>query len=821
MIFCCLFRAIYDGDEHQKFMEKLEARIKNHDKDIERMCNCHYQGFVDCIHELLQVRPQAQHLKQEVIETNNELQKSSESLLRKAEELIKYRRVVSNTSQAIDHLQQCLPVLDMYAKLESQMEEKRYYPALKTLEQLEHTFLPRISKYRFAQSMCSKIPEIREQIKTASMTDLKDFLENIRQLSVKIGEIAMRAVAHQQNVEPFVLNTTVNPISATNGVSNTTYNSNNGVKHNPKPRKRRAPPPPNPFGDSADDTESANTESDTANTTSEEELSATDLVDFSPVYRCLHIFGCLGAREQFETYYRQQRQQQAKLALQSPIHMNETIDSYIKYFCGVVGFFVIEDHIQNTSTGLVTKAYLFEVWENALQTIIASIRTHSTYCTDADLMLKLKRLIMLFSYTLQSYGYNISMLLNLLVEMRNQYNDILMKQWVQVFKTIFDADNYHPIQVNNQTEYNDIIIDFPYYESEVVSIQSNGEFPKKFPFSSFVPKIYREVKQYILSCLKFSEDLNLSQTEIEDMVRKSTNLLLTRTLSECLFSLIKKPNLGLLQLIQITINTNYLEDSSIYLEDFISKTINQSSLVSVTSPNGITPTTIDSTHLARLQGRSMFKDIRADAESQIYIRLNQKIDEFLELANYDWMLVESPGMASPYISDLIAFLKSTFEAFTNLPLKVAQTACLSACKHIASSLLNFLMDEDVKCMSWGVLQQFNLDLIQCELFASSEPVREFEEGSLQLCFAELRQLMDLFTEMDSWSNYFADFGKQDSKYLRVNPITALTLMEKLREGEKKKTIFASLTKNERDKKNKSDTVVKKLKQLISNNTVNS
>ena len=457
-----MFRVIYDGDEHQKFMEKLEARIKNHDKDIERMCN-HYQGFVECIHGLLQVRPQAQHFKEEVLATNNELQKSSESLLRKAEELIKYRRVVSNTSQAFNHLQQCLPVLDMYAKLESQMEEKRYYPALKTLEQLEHTFLPRISKYRFAQSMCSKIPEIREQIKTASMTDLKDFLENIRQLSVKIGEIAMRAVAHQQNVEH--------------------------------------------FGDSAD-----NTESDTANTTSEEELSATDLVDFSPVYRCLHIFGCLGALEQFEIYYRQQRQQQAKLALQSPIHM--TIDSYIKYFCGVVGFLVIDDHIQNTSTGLVTKAYLFEVWENALQTIIASIRTHSTYCTDADLMIKLKRLIMLFSYTLQSYGYNISMLLNLLVEMRNQYNDILFKQWDQVFKTIFDADDYHPIQVNNQTEYNDIIIEFPYYESEVVSIQAKGEFPKKFPFSSFVPKIYRKVKQYILSCLKFSEDLNLSQTEI-------------------------------------------------------------------------------------------------------------------------------------------------------------------------------------------------------------------------------------------------------------------------------------------------------------------
>lgn len=57
------FRAIYDGDEHQKFMERLDARIKNHDKDIERMCNFHYQGFIDSIRELLQVRSQANKLK--------------------------------------------------------------------------------------------------------------------------------------------------------------------------------------------------------------------------------------------------------------------------------------------------------------------------------------------------------------------------------------------------------------------------------------------------------------------------------------------------------------------------------------------------------------------------------------------------------------------------------------------------------------------------------------------------------------------------------------------------------------------------------------
>lgn len=59
-------------------------------------------------------------------------------------------------------------------------ECNRYYPALKTLEQLEHTYLPRVASYRFAKQMRDNIPRVREDIKHASMTDIKDFLEAIR-----------------------------------------------------------------------------------------------------------------------------------------------------------------------------------------------------------------------------------------------------------------------------------------------------------------------------------------------------------------------------------------------------------------------------------------------------------------------------------------------------------------------------------------------------------------------------------------------------------------------------------------------------------------
>lgn len=44
-------------------MEKLDACIRNHDKEIEKMCNFHHQGFVDAITELLKVRTDAEKLK--------------------------------------------------------------------------------------------------------------------------------------------------------------------------------------------------------------------------------------------------------------------------------------------------------------------------------------------------------------------------------------------------------------------------------------------------------------------------------------------------------------------------------------------------------------------------------------------------------------------------------------------------------------------------------------------------------------------------------------------------------------------------------------
>uniref|UniRef100_A0A3Q3GY05 Exocyst complex component n=1 Tax=Labrus bergylta TaxID=56723 RepID=A0A3Q3GY05_9LABR len=764
-------RSIYDDqpNAHKRFMEKLDARIRNHDREIEKMCNFHHQGFVDAITELLKVRADAEKLMGQVTDTNRRLQEAGREVTAQTEEVIRCRIQQRNMATTVEKLQLCIPGNTAAWMVSLILVCMKYYAALKTMEQLEKVYIPRVSHYRFCQIMAENLPRLREEIKEISMSDLKDFLESIRKHSDKVGETAMRQAQQHRT-----FNSAVAKQASTGHYTKPMY-SLNGRTHTHN-------------GLMIEEDSGEEEEAD------EEVLTAQDLVDFSPVYRCLHIYTVLGDRETFENYYRKQRKKQARLVLQPQANMHETVEGYRRYFNQIVGFFVVEDHILHATQGLVTRAFTDELWNMALSKIIAVLRTHSSYCEDPDLVLELKNLIVIFADTLQGYGFPVNRLFDLLFEVRDQYNETLLKKWALVFREIFELDNYSPIPVETEEEYKHVVSRFPFHDTEI----EKQDFPKKLPMSQSVPQIYTQVKEFIYASLKFSESLHRSSTEIDDMLRKSTNLLLTRTLSSCLQNLIKKPHIGLTELVQIIINTTHLEQACRYLEEFITNITN------------VSPETV---HTTRLYGLSTFKDARHAAEGEIYTKLNQKIDEFIQLADYEWGMAESDGRASGYLMDLINFLRSTFQVFTHLPGKVAQTACMSACKHLSTSLMQMLLDTELKQISMGAIQQFNLDVIQCELFASSEPVPGFQGDTLQLAFIDLRQLLDLFMVWD-WSTYLADYGQPTSKYLRVNPATALALLEKMKDTSKKNNIFSQFRKNDRDKQKLIETVVKQLRSLV-------
>ena len=56
---------------------------------------------------------------------------------------------------------------------------------------------------------------------------------------------------------------------------------------------------------------------------------------------------------------------------------------------------------------------------------------------------------------------------------RDQYSEILMKQWVRVFNNIFDEDNYTPIYVETEPEYTAITSVYPFKEERLENVSMN------------------------------------------------------------------------------------------------------------------------------------------------------------------------------------------------------------------------------------------------------------------------------------------------------------------------------------------------------------
>ncbi|RNA09952.1 exocyst complex component 6B [Brachionus plicatilis] len=754
-----VLKNVYENNQREEFMKRLDDRVKQYDLEIEKLCSKNYQDFVKTFNDLLSVREDTSVLKNQLIENNEKIQVLGKSLITKVDQLVLENRKQNNILLSIETLNRYMPVFNIYRQLKIQMEEKRnYYQALKLLEELENNYLPMVKNYRFAQSIHQSLPLFKHQIKDETISDLKDFLETLRVEAVKCGKIANQQMAHKIRIDKkyYLM-----------------------------------------------ESELEKSEDD-----SDLKKLPFDVVDFSPLYKNLHMNQVLGYKADFSDYYRNQRKKQLKLALDpNPnMEMNESksetdlLDAYKRYLHNITGFFVIEDQILSSTEGLVDERYMDELFSKALPRLILIIRKIMEECSNAELMLKLKIIIVLFCITIEEVQFPTIQLSDLLKEIREKYYSMLLNKSSDKIQTILTEDNYTCMEIDSEEAYKLLMEFFPLDLKEPKSGNSE-EFFRRLPYSGCVPKIFLEMKEFVNNCVKFSEGLNSSQTELDDMIRKPTNRLITERLSENIRQLINR--VSLTQLVQIVVNTIYLEKSIELLEHH---------LLSVIKANS-------SKQSGKLQGISVFKDLRSEAETQIYELLNRKIDQLLDLESFNWNMTEAQGQASDYMKLLLNFLKSNLDSFSHLPSKLAQTACVSACRHVAQSLMSQMINSKVKSINYGAIEQLNLDLLQCETFAHSIRVDGLDNETILFCFADVRQMIDLVISKE-WSIYLNDYGKPDNKYNRVQLINAQILLEKLREGASKgKGILFRLDigakTSDKDDLKLIESALKQIKNLIS------
>lgn len=229
--------------------------------------------------------------------------------------------------------------------------------------------------------------------------------------------------------------------------------------------------------------------------------------------------------------------------------MHDSLDSYKKYFHTVTGFFVIEDQILSSTEGLVDERYMDELFSSACPKLIHVIRKVMEQSKDAELMLKIKILVVLFCNTIEEVQFPTVQLSDVLKEIKDKYYQVLLIKSDEKIQAILNEDNYNCIELETEEEFKKSRSEFPCpldvsLSNDSVFNQQDKSGSYRLPYSACVPKIFNEIKEFVNNCKKFADGLNSSQTELDDMIRKPTNRLITDKINEDIKVLIKKVSLA-------------------------------------------------------------------------------------------------------------------------------------------------------------------------------------------------------------------------------------------------------------------------------------
>ncbi|KAL7668736.1 hypothetical protein ACOME3_009427 [Neoechinorhynchus agilis] len=755
-------RNIFVNYDIRDFLARLNSRIHQHDSSIEKVCQHHYQGFVDSFQKLINIRGDATSLKERVVSANQDLTDACGRVSLNTDLVIQSKLSENNIVNTIVALETSMPIFEVYRQLRHQMAIKDYYRAIELIKHIDQVLLPAVLRYRWSLCIVKQLKMFRDAIFSDTLDTLKNFLEQVSTKAELIGKIALNNIAGAIVFQHESLLKKMRSLLDLDRIQT----------DNPFDRLE--------FGSVAEGT------------------NVYELLDTTPVHKAININVTLGTINLLSDRYKDEKRKQMNAVLD--ISSTLSFSSFKKFLLRTVGFFVVEDYIVCTSRGLIDSQFYFELTRISLKRLISTIkRLIRDYKTASDL-LHCKFSLFMFCETMKDYFYPVNQIHSVLRGASSAYFDALLSDYSLKIRNMFDNDTFTLMKVNSAEHFKHLRDAYPFFEFDQFA---NQKFPFELGFSQLVPELYCSVCLFASECFQYTDGLYETNASAVELIRNPINELMTTKLHQCLLHVLNDSNRTLTQLIQICINASQLEAFMVGLERAVTQVVK-------------------STEMIQLEGANVFKQFRQEAQKKIYLQLNHSVDQFLELASYEWMLLESTGCASSYLVDLLNFLRSTFTSFEGMSSELRKTALVNTCRHISNSLLERLFDPDVRSISYASLEQLELDLIQCEQFV--DEMSHTVGQSVFESFAELRQLLDLAITKN-WSSYFAEAGKNSDRFGHIDPKKALIIVEnalhlpRLREGLKKnKGLLSGLRtkQSERDEKRVLTTVAEELESLIMN-----
>ncbi|KAI8099004.1 exocyst complex subunit Sec15-like-domain-containing protein [Halteromyces radiatus] len=696
-------------------LDHLDKYIRKKDGEIERMCNAHYQEFVHAVDQLLKVRQGSISLKEKIGQVNQELQTAGGLVTKKRREWMEARRVQQNVDDAISALQSSLIVLEMANKVDHQLEQHKYYSTLKTLNDLKYQQLQSISQYSFSKALAQSVPAKEAIVKELVTSELKEWLARVREISREIGSMAMRRMQERQ--ERWRMKTAENP--KLKNLQHHNVNSaiemvvNEGLESN-----------------MLDDTN----------------------IDFEPLFKCIHVYDTLGQRQEFKTSYEEDRRAQANLALSAPVNLRDgNFAAFETLLQDIVGFFIIEHIVLHNTQDFRSRSEIDALWEMVTGKVINVVSESLKGCRDPELFLRVKYCLLIFIQTLEGFDYSVKPLQETLLALFQRYSELLIHEYSQVFEKIVEEDECMPMTVENEDELREVM-QYTRFRPDREFLQRYG-FPLRLPFSKVFPTCCRDVSAFVHQFYQFAEGFSQTHGEMDDILKKAVDSLLIGKVNAILLKKLLSTNLS--QIVQIIINIEYFESTCPDFEMLLMET-----------------RSFHRSGRIHLKATSIFKETRRKAEKRIFELVNAKLDEFLELSDYDWETREVQKQPSPHLQDLVTFLTNvTNAALLNLPESIKSLLYYDALAHLCNSMKNLSLSPDCPAITPEALVNFDTDVHFLEEF-----IQSLKDPSLIDTSHELRQLIQLAIS-DNPEEYLTPHIRS-KLYDRVNGADVVILFEK-------------------------------------------
>eukprot|EP00667_Euglena_gracilis_P002101 EG_transcript_2101 len=445
-------RSVYDRMQAGEMRRHLRDYAEEQRQSLERLCANQMESFlatmarvsdISCdaadLPELLQARAAA--LTAQVHATAEHLQDAAAT--------VNALRLGShNIQQAMAVVRCCIDVAQLDARASQFLQQRKYYPALLTMEQLQERAagLPDCKYGQYLRHQ--RIPAIQAAVLSAVRRSFNEWLAKIRALGDAIGARALEQAREQLAKRTGSLQrqaglcrsagATVVATAAGAGIGRPDSSDASDAEDSEEARARAQQDE-----DDAEQEALLHAQLGTGSVLRQDlsvllgqprgaslspgDPSGGERGDGLSLYSCQRIYERLHRAEELQMYLMEQHQRQLEQELNALRRLPgpEWLSGAEVWYARLAGFFVIEDVLRKaTSPPLVSDLHLCALWEQARRTITSMLRNHVTPSVGLDSLASVTDQAVQFGTALHhscSYDLDLGPLLGCVEELHRQF----------------------------------------------------------------------------------------------------------------------------------------------------------------------------------------------------------------------------------------------------------------------------------------------------------------------------------------------------------------------------------------------------------------